>query len=209
MIKQKIFEYNFNLNNKEFNFYVNETNIDAYNSISNLNNINLFIHGPRKSGKSLLGYIWSNKFNAIQYTDNFEEIINHNKNILIDNLNSSFNQENLFHILNHSKNNNLRLLITSNYSIDEFNFNLKDLISRLKIFNYISINQPDDDMLLNILTKLFVDKQFIIKSKAIFEYILKRSNRSYVEMTNIVDKLDRLSLEKKRELTIPLIREIL
>ena len=64
-------------------------------------------------------------------------------------------------------------------------------------------------MLLKILTKLFVDKQFVINSNDIFPYILKRANRSYEEMIFIVEKLDSLSLEKKRQLTIPLIKEIL
>ncbi len=67
----------------------------------------------------------------------------------------------------------------------------------------------DDDMLLNILTKLFTEKQFIINSHEIFNFILKRANRSYEEMFNIVQKLDTLSLEKKRQLTIPLIKEII
>ena len=64
-------------------------------------------------------------------------------------------------------------------------------------------------MLLNILTKLFIEKQFIINSDEIFSYILNRANRSYEDMFEIVNKLDTLSLEKKRQLTIPLIKEIL
>jgi len=83
------------------------------------------------------------------------------------------------------------------------------LISRLKTFSYLRINQPDDDMLINVLTKLFVDKQFIINSKDIFQFIIKKTNRSYDNMIEIVKKLDTLSLEKKRQLTIPLIKEIL
>ena len=64
-------------------------------------------------------------------------------------------------------------------------------------------------MLLNILTKLFIEKQFIINSFEIFDYILNRANRSYDNMIKIVKELDTLSLEKKRQLTIPLIKEIL
>ena len=64
-------------------------------------------------------------------------------------------------------------------------------------------------MLLNILTKLFVEKQFIINSNDIFKFIIRRSNRSYEDIINMVEKLDTLSMEKKRQLTIPLIKEIL
>ena len=60
-----------------------------------------------------------------------------------------------------------------------------------------------------ILTKLLLEKQFIIKNPEIFEFLVKRVERSYQSIYNLVDKLDKLSLEKKRQLTIPLIKEIL
>ena len=59
------------------------------------------------------------------------------------------------------------------------------------------------------LTKLFYEKQIIIKNKEIFDYIFLRVNRTYYDIYIIVEKLDKLSLEKKRQLTIPLIKEIL
>ena len=64
-------------------------------------------------------------------------------------------------------------------------------------------------MLLTYLTNLLVDKQFIVNSNDIFEYILRRVDRTYDGIHDIVSKLDVLSLEKKRQLTIPLIKEIL
>ena len=60
-----------------------------------------------------------------------------------------------------------------------------------------------------ILTKLLIEKQFIIKNPEIFEFLVNRIERSYQSIYNLVDKLDKLSLEKKRQLTIPLIKEIL
>ena len=64
-------------------------------------------------------------------------------------------------------------------------------------------------MLIHVLTKLFIEKQFIINSHEIFQFILKTANRSYEDMYYLVKKLDTLSIEKKRQLTIPLIKEIL
>ena len=64
-------------------------------------------------------------------------------------------------------------------------------------------------MLINILTKLFVEKQFIVNSKDVFQFIIKNTNRSYDNILDIVKKIDILSFEKKRQLTIPLIKEIL
>ena len=59
------------------------------------------------------------------------------------------------------------------------------------------------------MTKLFYEKQIIVKNKEIFDFILNRVNRTYNDIYNLVKKLDSLSLEKKRQLTIPLIKEIL
>ena len=64
-------------------------------------------------------------------------------------------------------------------------------------------------MLLNILMKQFTEKQFVINSEDIFQFILKHANRSYENIHNIVNRLDNLSIEKKRQLTIPLVKEIL
>ena len=209
MSKQKIFNFNFNEFEDYSNFYVNKTNFDAYNAILKNNDQKIFLYGPNKSGKSFLGEIWTKKYNAVKYNNNFEKIININKNILIDNINNKINQEEIFHIINHCSLNNLYILITSNLLINEIKFKLNDLNSRLKIFTFLKINQPDDDMLLKILTKLFIQKQFVINSKDIFQYILKNTNRTYENIINIVNRLDTLSIEKKRQLTIPLIKEIL
>ena len=91
----------------------------------------------------------------------------------------------------------------------EHNFLLKDLVSRLKTFNLLRINLPDDDLIINLIIKLLHDKQIIIKNEEIFHYILKRIERSYEEIFLLIENIDKLSLEKKRELTIPLIKKLL
>ena len=208
MNKQKSFNYQFNDKFNELNFYVNETNFYAFNSLINNDNQLSFLNGPKKSGKSFLGQIWLKKNDGIMFNDNFEYLLSTKKNILIDDLFLS-NEEIIFHIVNNCILNNTKLLITSTLKINEINFKFNDLSSRLKIFSNLEIEQPNDEMLLTILTKLLIDKQFIINSNDIFEFILRRVDRSYQGIHNIVNKLDLLSLEKKRQLTIPLIKEIL
>ena len=44
---------------------------------------------------------------------------------------------------------------------------------------------------------------------SIFSYILKRINRTYEDIYLLVEDIDKLSLEEKRELTIPLIKELI
>ena len=209
MIKQKSFNYKFNDNDDNaHNFFVNETNFYAFNALIN-NNIKLsFLYGPKNSGKSYLAKIWLKNNNAIEYNNNYETLLNISSNILIDNL-IFYDQEKIFHIVNNCILNNSKILITSDIKINSIDFKFKDLSSRLKTFSNLEINQPNDEMLLAILTKLLVERQFIIKSNDIFEYIIRRVDRTYQGINDIVKKLDILSLEKKRQLTIPLIKEIL
>ena len=210
MIRQKSFNYKFNNDQNELNFFVNKTNYYAFNVLINSNSQFSFLYGPNKSGKSYLAQIWLKKNNAIEYNkiSNYELILNNKKNILIDNI-INFDEEKIFHIVNSCILNNLKILITSNNKINDIKFKFNDLSSRLKTFSILEIKQPNDEMLLTILTKLLIDKQFIINSNDIFEYILRRVDRSYEAIHDIVNKLDVLSLEKKRQLTIPLIKEIL
>ena len=209
MIKQKSFNYKFNdKNDNELNFFVNKTNFYAFNALINNDTKLSFLYGPKKSGKSYLSKIWLKKNNAIEYNNNYEVLLNLDNNILIDNL-IFYDQEKIFHIVNNCILNNSKVLITSDNKINEINFEFKDLSSRLKTFSNLEINQPNDEMLLAILTKLLTERQFIIKSKEIFEYIIRRVDRTYEGINDIVKKLDILSLEKKRQLTIPLIKEIL
>ena len=209
MIRQKSFNYNFINDENEQNFFVNKTNFYAFNALINEDSRFSFLYGPKKSGKSYLAQIWLNKNNAIKYNNSYYELVlNENKNLLVDNI-YLFDEEKIFHIVNNCILNNIKILITSNDKINEITFKYKDLSSRLKTFSILEINQPNDEMLLTILTKLLIEKQFIINSNDIFEYILRRVDRSYYGINEIVNKLDILSLEKKRQLTIPLIKEIL
>ena len=208
MKKQKSFSYQFNQSISLENFFVNQTNFYAFNSLINNKTQNSFLFGPKKSGKSFLGQIWLNNNNAILLSNNFEFILSNKNNVLIDGIKLN-QEEEIFHLINHCKLNNLKILILSDKKINDINFSFVDLPSRLKTFDYLEINQPDDEMLLTILTKLLIDKQFIINSNEIFEYILRRVDRTYEAINEIVSKLDIISLEKKRQLTIPLIKEIL
>jgi len=210
MTHQDYFNYNLKEIRDSSNFFVNSTNLDSYNIVINNNTIkNIFLKAPNKSGKSHLINMWVKNNNAILYKSNLKDIIDLKKNVAIDNLFVKIEEENIFHIINHCKNENLKILITSNLDINEYNFKLTDLESRLKTFYHVSILNPDDEMVKIILTKLLYEKQFIIKNPEIFDFLVKRIERSYQSIYNIVNILDKFSLQKKRQLTIPLIKEIL
>ena len=209
MNNQKYFNYHFSENKDQENFFVNKTNQEAFDVVINNDfDQNIFLYAPKKSGKSHLLSIWIEMNNALLFDNNFNLIIKSNKNIAIDNI-FDVNEEDVFHIINHCKLYNLKLCVTSSINLNNFNFKLKDLQSRLRSFYYIKINIPDDEMCKMLMIKLFSEKQIIIKHKEIFEFIFKRVHRTYYDIYSFVQKIDKFSLEKKRQLTIPLIKEIL
>ena len=210
-MKQHIFDFNLLDDYSSENFFVSTSNSSAFNYVlSNKIINNCIIKGPNKSGKTHLGLIWTKKNDSIIYNDqNYEFIISQKKNIFINNIFNNLNEEKIFHIINHCNTHNLNMLITSNISLNDYIFKLKDLESRLRSFNYIEIDNPDDLLLNNLLIKLLSDKQIIVKNDEIFAYILKRINRTYLDIFKFVEKVDKLSLETKRELTIPFIKKLL
>ena len=210
-MEQSYFNYNLKPGLAIDDFFVSTSNKKAYNFILNkkIDNQKILLIGPNKSGKTHLGKIWQKNNNAVSYENNFEIILNYKKNIFIDDFLKNINEEQIFHLINHCSINKLTILLTSNKEVFEHNFLLKDLVSRLKTFNLLRIDLPDDDLIINLMIKLLHDKQIIIKNEEIFHYILKRIERSYEEIFLLIENIDKLSLKKKRELTIPLIKKLL
>jgi len=210
-MEQSYFNYNLKPGLAIDDFFVSTSNKKAYNFILNkkIDNQKILLIGPNKSGKTHLGKIWQKNNNAVSYENNFEIILNYKKNIFIDDFLKNINEEQIFHLINHCSINKLTILLTSKKEVFEHNFLLKDLVSRLKTFNLLRIDLPDDDLIINLIIKLLHDKQIIIKNEEIFHYILKRIERSYEEVFLLIENIDKLSLKKKRELTIPLIKKLL
>ena len=210
-MKQSFFNYNLDTDYNIENFFVGSSNSYAYETL--LNNQkqfkNFFLVGPNKSGKTHLGNIWKKKFHAIKFKNNINEIMQNRNNVYVEDIFNNFNEENIFHIINHCFLNNLKILITSNLNIANYNFILRDLSSRLKTFVQIKIDLPDDQLLINLMIKLFHDKQIIIKNPDILNYIIKRVDRSYEKIFILIDKIDKLLLTKNKQLTIPLIKELI
>ena len=141
MSYQKIFNYQFSSKNNHENYFVNMTNQKAYDlTILDNFNQNIFLFGPKKSGKSYLASLWKNKNNAILYNNNFSKIIETKKNVVIDDVLGKSSDENLFHLINHCKLNNLKIYFVSSININTYDFQFRDLHSRLREFIYLEID---------------------------------------------------------------------
>ena len=209
-MEQSFFNYNLRPNFSISDYFVGTSNIEAYNLLINTQNINnLFLVGPSKSGKTHLAFIWQKKFNAIIYDNNIKQILENTSNVIVDNIFDNINEEEIFHIINHCSSVNSKILVTSNIKLNEYTFQLKDLSSRLKTFININIDLPDDELLINLMTKLFHDKQIIVKNPEIFHYIIKRVHRSYDKIFHLIGKIDNLLMKRNKQLTIPIIKELI
>ena len=209
-MKQSFFHFIKKENYSSQDFIVSKSNSSAHNFLQNNFENNIILKGPPKCGKTHLGSIWKNKNNAIEYkSDKYEIIFQKKMHILIDNFFLNLDEEKMFHLVNHCFNNNLKILISTEKSIANHEFQYADLKSRLMTFNLLEIKDPDDELIYNLLLKLLYDRQIIIKNEEIFDYIVKRINRTYDDIYKFVTKIDELSLQKKKKLTIPLIKELL
>jgi chromosomal replication initiation ATPase DnaA len=200
----------------EEDFCVGENNYEAYKLIKEWPNWSfkgINIYGPKKSGKSYLSKIFSDKTNSKIFEgkninkDKLNLILNQ-KVLIIEDI-ELFNDEVFFQtILNDFISKNKFIYLTSNKLAGSLSFKLKDLISRLNSLVAVRINNPSDDLFHQILTKMLSDKQINITAKEV-NFILKKIERSYDAASRFVKKLDELSLLYKKKINTKIIDQAL
>ena len=217
LMNQLVFKFPFTRKYFEQDFYVSSNNFTAYKLIESWPNwpgkwLNIF--GANGSGKTHLSKILEKK---IKNTELIEARNVNNKTIkdlinveclIIDSYENNIDEKLLYSIINQSKQLNNYIVINSIQSIKEFNFNLKDLQSRLSSFIFIGIELPTDDLLNVIISKSFSDKQISLNPK-ISEYIIKNVERSYEKMFKFLKDIDELSLSSGKSININLIKKAL
>jgi chromosomal replication initiation ATPase DnaA len=85
---------------------------------------------------------------------------------------------------------------------------LPDLRSRLATANVTEILPPDDMLLQVLLIKQFSDRQLRVPGEVV-TFILRRMERSFEAARSIVDRVDRAALAERRNITLPLVRDVL
>ncbi len=178
----------------------------------------LILYGPPASGKTHLCAVWAQKSNAVLL--NPDDIINNDAeqisqmadhialrhaDLLIGDRRC---EEKLFHLYNILKESQRSVLLTSRAPAIALNFEIPDLASRLRAAPSIAIAPPDEMLLTALLVKLFRDRQITI-NEDVLQYILPRMERSFAAARDLVTQADARALSEKRNITIPLIREIL
>jgi DnaA regulatory inactivator Hda len=175
--------------------------------------------GPAGSGKSHLCQVWRASSGAVEVNaaalsaseppdligdasccvvDDMEEALAGNREL----------QRRLFHLYNMMRERNGYLLISGRNPPARWRCELADLSSRLSTLPVFDLGAPDDMLIEAVLVKMFADRQLRI-SPEVLRYILPRMERSFESARALVTSIDTASLEQRREITIPLVRDVL
>jgi chromosomal replication initiation ATPase DnaA len=172
----------------------------------------VILAGPVGSGKSHLASIWREHSGAAVVHpvqgSNAAVAAAGGPVIFEDADRVGFDDTELFHVINSVRENGTSLLITSRLWPISWPVALPDLISRLKAATTVEIGEPDEELLSQVIVKLFADRQLYIDDKLVL-YIVSRMERSLGAAQTIVDRLDRLALSRGTRITRGLAAEVL
>jgi chromosomal replication initiation ATPase DnaA len=178
------------------NFLISSSNSTAYDAARTFTERNyaLNIYGPESSGKTYLAHI---AYGAAK-----------GKTVhIVENIDETADEKDLFHLLNYAKEHGKFVLITSFIPVAEISFKLPDLSSRLAAINSIGIEEPDDGLIYMLFARLFAAKQLKVSDEVI-NYLAARSPRNFKAVKDLVSKVDSMSLASKKNITINLIKQI-
>jgi DnaA family protein len=185
----------------------------------------LLIYGAKDSGKTYLLQAICNQFNnqgkssfflpmrqAIELSIDILDSLENIELVCVDGLESLVGNKawevGLFNLINRSFNCNNRLIFTSAKNIDGMNFELKDLDSRLRKIQSHELHSLADDDILSALKHIANLRSIELGSKEA-QYLLTYADRNISDLVKILESLDQLSMEMKRRITIPLIKEVI
>ncbi|MBV8938710.1 MAG: hypothetical protein JO089_02575 [Alphaproteobacteria bacterium] len=114
----------------------------------------------------------------------------------------------LFHLLEHARLHGGALLLTSALPPDSWRFLLADVRSRLNALPKAVLEEPDEALLEALLIKLLSDRQLTVPPE-VAAFLARRMERSFAAAEALVDALDAASLQRGRDITTALAREVL
>lgn len=147
--------------------------------------------GPRKSGRSLLGRIFVRKTGGRLFDDA-----------------EGHDEEALFHAWNEAQTSRKPMLIIADAPPPLWQVILPDLRSRLAATPHLSIAEPDDLLIGDLVVKLLGDRG-IAAPADLAAYLVPRIERSYLAVQQVVELLDKALLSHHRRMTLAMARKAL
>ena len=215
-LNQKVLNFEYEKTYKIDDFLISKSNEHIYKYLEKWpkwekNFLN--ISGEKHSGKTHLIKIFLKKNLGIKIDAKF---LNNEKlkeiklfqNIILENFDENIDEKLAYSFFNLIEQENKYLILTSEIPIVEMNFELDDLKSRCKNFILQDIGKPDDELIFALILKNLSDRQIFLDKKLI-NYIIKRIDRSYGKIFDLIYKIDELRLKKKKSIDLKIIKEVL
>jgi len=172
----------------------------------------VILAGPVGSGKSHLAAIWKEHSGAQSIhplAGSDAAVAAAAGPVLFEDVDrEGFDDTELFHVINSVRENGHSLMMTSRLWPMSWPVELADLRSRLKAATVVEIGEPDEELLSQVIVKLFSDRQLNIDDKLVF-YIVNRMERSLNAAQTIVERLDRLAWSRGTKITRAMAAEVL
>jgi chromosomal replication initiation ATPase DnaA len=167
----------------------------------------LILHGPEGAGKTHLATIWVARCDGLDLAPELGDVLelDASRCYLLDPAAPVQDEVKLLQLYNRLREDGGSMLLTATRPVSQWTIDLPDLRSRLAAAPSVAIGAPDDQLLAALLLKLFGDRQLSV-SEPVIHYLLTHMERSFAAARDLVEKLDRLSLARKRPITIPLAR---
>ncbi len=208
---------------KSFDNFVLGNNSIAVKLLKNLTitdrtNI-IFIRGNHSSGKTHLCLAVNNLTNKNIFILNrkniasidFQDILKY-ESLIIDDIDflitSSTNEEDIFSLINEFILMKKSMIITSTEKLNDINFTIPDLASRLKWDQILEIPELNDSDKIKVLQKNAYERGWDLTPK-VCDYIMNHYKRDLYFLCNCVKFIDEASLSLKKKITIPFIKKII
>jgi DnaA family protein len=180
----------------------------------------VYVYGDKSSGKTHL--LQGCAFEALEqspgvvYLDFAQEMpdgvlngLEDNDWVCIDNVNclDENQQQELFDLYNRATHTSVKLILSGPALPGELTL-LKDLKTRLSLATIFCLESLGDKSKKDIIQQQMNERNLKIDRK-IYDYLFKYYSRDLTDLLSAIDQLDEASLQKKNNITIPLIKQVL
>jgi len=166
----------------------------------------LALVGPEGCGKTHLARVWADRAGAASFQPGEGLTALDGRPVLVEDA-DRIEAEALFHLINRAPADG-GLLLTARARPAAWPCALADLRSRLNALTVAEIDQPDEALLIAVLESLFREKH-IRAAPELYEYLLRRIDRSVAAARDIVERLDAEAHAQGRPVNRLLAREVL
>ena len=170
----------------------------------------LLLWGGSGCGKTHLLHIWAARIGAALWSGpelrGLPDLPE--RGIAIDVADAVADETALFHLLNAAREAGLPLLLAGRTPPSRWTIGLPDLASRLRAITAVEIGLPEDELLRALLARLLADRQLRL-AEPVQDWLLLRLPRSAAALGEAVALLDEAALAARRDITVPLAREVL